>query len=110
MTVVQLVEQGDGGVVTRPVWPSWEPPEGALEEWAALVDALVELGGEPPCTDDPARWSVATPSAVAWAKAVCARCPVVVACRAYALAADEPGGTWGGLSDAERRQVTGRSR
>lgn len=40
------------------------------------------------------------------AKAVCARCPVVSACRAHALASGEPFGIWGGLSAEERRRVT----
>jgi WhiB family transcriptional regulator, redox-sensing transcriptional regulator len=37
------------------------------------------------------------------AKAVCARCQVRELCAAYALAAREPYGTWGGLSETERR-------
>lgn len=36
------------------------------------------------------------------AKAVCARCPVLAVCRAHALAAHEPYGVWGGLSESER--------
>lgn len=40
------------------------------------------------------------------AKAVCARCPVVSACRAHALASGEPFGIWGGLSAEERRRMT----
>lgn len=36
------------------------------------------------------------------AKAVCATCPVLPACRRHALAAREPYGVWGGLSEEER--------
>jgi WhiB family transcriptional regulator, redox-sensing transcriptional regulator len=36
------------------------------------------------------------------AKAICAGCPVLAACRAHALAAREPYGVWGGLSEEER--------
>ncbi|MET9402803.1 WhiB family transcriptional regulator [Kitasatospora sp. NPDC002965] len=39
------------------------------------------------------------------AKSVCARCPVRIECRRYALAAREPYGVWGGLSAEERRSV-----
>lgn len=36
------------------------------------------------------------------AKAVCRRCPVIDDCRAWALAAGEKAGVWGGLSEDER--------
>lgn len=41
----------------------------------------------------------------ATAKAVCEKCPVIAACRAHALSADEPYGVWGGLTPAERQQL-----
>lgn len=37
------------------------------------------------------------------AKAICATCPVINECREYALAAHEPYGVWGGMSEEERR-------
>ncbi|MEU6738818.1 WhiB family transcriptional regulator [Streptosporangium sandarakinum] len=37
------------------------------------------------------------------AKAVCARCPVLTDCRAYAVRSGEPEGIWGGLTVRERR-------
>ena len=43
------------------------------------------------------------------AKAVCGRCPVMLACRAHALAAREPYGIWGGMSEHEREAVHARS-
>jgi WhiB family transcriptional regulator, redox-sensing transcriptional regulator len=36
------------------------------------------------------------------AKAVCARCPVIRECAAYALTAGERYGVWGGLSEEDR--------
>ena len=43
------------------------------------------------------------------AKAVCASCPVIAACRAHALAVQEPYGIWGGLSEDERRALKRRA-
>lgn len=40
------------------------------------------------------------------AKAICAGCPVVEECLAYALAIREQHGIWGGLSEKERRALT----
>lgn len=37
------------------------------------------------------------------AKRVCRRCPVIVECRRHALAAHEPYGVWGGMTEEERR-------
>jgi WhiB family redox-sensing transcriptional regulator len=39
------------------------------------------------------------------AKAVCASCPVIAACRAQALALAEPYGIWGGLSEDDRALI-----
>jgi WhiB family redox-sensing transcriptional regulator len=43
------------------------------------------------------------------AKAICARCPVVDVCGAYAVAARERYGVWGGLSEADRRSIWQRA-
>ena len=42
------------------------------------------------------------------AKALCARCPVIEQCREHALTVQEPYGVWGGLSEAERRDILER--
>lgn len=42
---------------------------------------------------------------VAAAKAVCRSCPVLDACRDYALASRQPFGVWGGMDEEERRAV-----
>ena len=39
------------------------------------------------------------------AKAVCAACPVRLACRDHALSVREPYGVWGGMSEHEREDV-----
>ncbi len=39
------------------------------------------------------------------AKAVCATCPVVAQCAAWALRTREPYGIWGGLSESDREEV-----
>ena len=39
------------------------------------------------------------------AKAVCATCPVISACREHALRAREPYGVWGGLSEEDRQRL-----
>jgi WhiB family redox-sensing transcriptional regulator len=39
------------------------------------------------------------------AKAVCASCPVIAACREQALALAEPYGIWGGLSEDDRALI-----
>lgn len=39
------------------------------------------------------------------AKAICAGCPVLTACRAHALAVREPYGIWGGLTEEERASL-----
>jgi WhiB family transcriptional regulator, redox-sensing transcriptional regulator len=39
------------------------------------------------------------------AKRVCARCPVIEACRRHALGVREPYGVWGGMTVAERAEL-----
>lgn len=42
------------------------------------------------------------------AKRICESCPVMAACRSYALDIREPHGVWGGLSEQERRILLDR--
>jgi len=42
------------------------------------------------------------------AKSICARCPVREQCLAFALAAREAHGVWGGLNEVERRKLRDR--
>jgi len=39
------------------------------------------------------------------AKAICAQCSVAADCLEYALSIREPHGIWGGVNEAERRQM-----
>jgi WhiB family redox-sensing transcriptional regulator len=47
----------------------------------------------------------ARPRRAAKAKAICMRCPVLEECRRHALAAREPYGVWGGMTEEERREL-----
>ena len=89
----------------RRAWPAWQVPAHATGEWLQLVDALERLGDSPACADEPERWWSKTPADVSWAQLGCTVCPVVSWCRAYALAAGEREGVWGGLSPLERRDL-----
>ena len=46
----------------------------------------------------------------ATAKAVCANCPVIKECLDWALSVGEPYGVWGGLTVAERLELSGDER
>jgi WhiB family redox-sensing transcriptional regulator len=43
------------------------------------------------------------------AKEICARCEVAEVCAAFAVATREPYGTWGGLSEGDRRKLWRRT-
>lgn len=89
---------------------AWRVPVVAAGAWAALLGALEVLGVEPWCANDRERWFSPTPGEVAEAVATCLVCPVLAECRAYAMAADERHGVWGGLTEGERRELAGRRR
>jgi WhiB family transcriptional regulator, redox-sensing transcriptional regulator len=44
------------------------------------------------------------------AKAICATCPVIQACRTHALSVQEPYGIWGGLSEEDRLAIINQRR
>lgn len=50
----------------------------------------------------PDRWHSYTVEDVAKAKAVCAQCPVLSACREWGLTHAEASGIWGGMTERER--------
>lgn len=75
-------------------WQSWAACKGVPTDWFFPPDREREK---------------VRSSRIARAKSYCARCPVVSACRAYALQTYEPFGVWGGLSEEERAQVVERS-
>jgi WhiB family redox-sensing transcriptional regulator len=87
---------------------------GRRTEGAATLWELFNLGS-PEATDwmrdglcaqtDPEEFFPGKGSDVRPAKAVCAGCPVLDTCRAYALDRPELSGIWGGTSDRERRAL-----
>ena len=56
-------------------------------------------------TEDPELWFTGSKRAVARAKAICNRCPVIDACRQQALDNRITFGIWGGLTEDERRKI-----
>ena len=77
-------------------------PSSGLDAWGVLTAAL-EAYGPAPCEESPlpeAWW--AEGQLLEMAQACCRGCPVRAECLAYAVAADERAGLWGGLTAAER--------
>lgn len=75
--------------------------------WLGLQSALSALPRHTPCRPDPAPWLVERSSPEftelrRYAIEHCGRCPVLEACRAYALAACEPVGVWGATTPQDR--------
>lgn len=91
---------------TRPVAPPLIPA-GARDEWLALTRLLDELPPVPCRVASAETWwpdkRDADGPATHGAIAACHRCPAETACLAYALAADERFGVWGGTLPEERR-------
>jgi WhiB family transcriptional regulator, redox-sensing transcriptional regulator len=95
------------------------PDETAIPDAADLLSPELL---EQPAADTRRRWSVhalcvttdpeiffpPTDNLAAEARAICAQCPVRRNCLAYAIAADEPFGIWGGLEPQERRTLRRR--
>lgn len=54
---------------------------------------------------DPEVWFSTDPTAEAYAKSVCSACPVKLQCQSYAMDANEQHGTWGELTEDERRRI-----
>jgi WhiB family redox-sensing transcriptional regulator len=69
--------------MTRPAWYEWAACRGLERDWFFGKDG----------------------AALAKGRKVCATCPVRAACLAYALANNERHGTWGGMSERERRRM-----
>ena len=81
-------------------------PLGVAEQGAGVVSVKSPL----PCRNfDPDLWFAEAPAELELAKALCAECPVRVACLAGALDRQEPWGVWGG-EIFERGAVVPRKR
>lgn len=85
-------------------------PADAVDAWRRLCDALAAeetAGGFIACQSDPEAWHNASEAADTTAAALrcCQVCPALTTCRAYALAADEPSGVWGGLTVTDRQRA-----
>ena len=84
-------------------------PPAARDEWLRLSKVLDENAAVPCCAGDAAAWwpdrnqldSPATRGAIT----ACRRCPAEAACLAYAMAAHERFGVWGGTIPDERRPL-----
>jgi WhiB family redox-sensing transcriptional regulator len=83
------------------------PPQ-AQGAWSELADVLTATGPAPCAIGDPEQWwPTRGESRDEYADAVagCRVCPARVACLAYAVAAGERHGIWGGLLPRERLQL-----
>jgi WhiB family redox-sensing transcriptional regulator len=80
----------------RSTRPADRPPDPNPSDWRA--DALC-------AQTDPEVFFPERGGSPAAAKAVCRVCPVRVSCLAFALAAGEVFGVWGGLTARERRRL-----
>jgi WhiB family redox-sensing transcriptional regulator len=80
----------------RSTRPADRPPDPTPDDWRA--EALC-------AQTDPEVFFPERGGSPAAAKAVCRVCPVRVPCLAFALAAGEVFGVWGGLTGRERRRL-----
>jgi WhiB family redox-sensing transcriptional regulator len=80
-------------------------PTASLSQFTALMNATIQA--TLPCNSGQEWWSE-DQRLMARAAALCGACSLLVPCRAYALAANEPTGVWGGLTPAQRRQFRRR--
>lgn len=102
-----------GPIRLGPQVPEWPVPASAVAEWLSLQGALLQLEGRPVCVGDPECWFASGARGqelIEQAVAACSWCPVRVECLAYAVAADEREGVWGGSTPEERRVFAERSR
>lgn len=83
-------------------------PPAALAQWRALSEAI-DAHGPPVCADaaEPEAWW--QPARFDEAVEGCQVCPVASECLAFAVAADEREGVWGGQLPTEREQYGARS-
>ena len=94
-----------GSVGGRNLRPTREPVR-----WAPCSTRLPSAGLDLPCrSGDADLWFAESPAELEQAKALCAGCPVRIACLTGALQREEPWGVWGG-EIFERGAVVPRKR
>jgi WhiB family transcriptional regulator, redox-sensing transcriptional regulator len=86
-----------------------------LESDAGQVQAVIGVGLDLPCTQDPELFFAESPQDVEQAKAMCRDCRARMACLTGALERREPWGVWGGElllrgSIVPRKRPRGRPR
>lgn len=95
------------------MFPALGIPSPAIPAWLALCASLDRLAGEgrrPVCVQRPEQWGPdATTAARRDAAEACGYCPALHACAAYADAANEKHGVWGGTDRSLRRPKTERN-
>lgn len=83
-------------------------PSAAFREWQTLTAALRSNTAVPCEVAAPTdAWWSTDPDGVAQARTACEGCPVRGECLAYAIAAEEGDGIWGGLDVEQRRARIG---
>lgn len=78
-------------------------PEHALSTWRALRSAVIAEPDTPCAGADRNDWYGSRKQQQRAATA-CLDCPILTACKAYALTADEPDGVWGGTTQHQRAE------
>lgn len=82
----------------------------AFDAWGRLQAAMRDASGPVPCTSRPELWTSDQEADRHLAAQLCARCPVLSECAAFAIANDERFGVWGGkyMSDHTVRSTINR--
>lgn len=80
----------------------WVHPDtlGVSEDWE--LEGLCRTGGYEPDLWFPKPTDT---NMIRLVQRVCYRCPVIMECRATAVARGEPNGVWGGLTELQRRRM-----
>lgn len=86
-------------------------PRHAYTAWITLHEQIAETPGGSPCAGpDRNDWTSNTRAVQKRAADRCLDCPALTACHAYARAAGERDGVWGGLTPSERHTAPGAQR
>lgn len=87
----------------------WAVPPEALTEWLTLAEEVDRVGAVPCRTSDAEAWwpdrSEVDRLPARMALDACGVCDARAACLAYAVAAQEPAGIWGGTTPADRSRL-----